>query len=141
MWIYYLSLILITLYRISIQSAANIIQSDNRTLSYFYAFQKLIRQSVSKNRSINHLAKKLNITPVHLNRICRTLVQKSALEIVHDYLTREAKNQLFETSKSITEISYALDFKDPAHFSKFFKRMTGTSPREYRNQQESLFTH
>lgn len=136
----YFSLFLINLYRISVQSTTNIIQSDNRTLTYFYAFQNLIRKSRTEDRSISYFSKKLNITPVHLNRICRTLVQKSALEIVHEFVVSEAKKQLLETSKSITEISYALDFKDPAHFSKFFRKMTGSSPRQFKQEKQIFST-
>ena len=69
--------------------------------------------------------------------ICQTLVQKSALQLVHEYLLIEAKKYLLGTSNSIAEISYFLDFKDPSHFSKFFRKMSGASPREFRRQSST----
>lgn len=44
----------------------------------------------------------------------------------------EAKERIFDTSKSISEISYELGFPYPQHFSRWFKKMTGCTPNEYR---------
>ncbi|MGB3383878.1 MAG: helix-turn-helix domain-containing protein [Marinomonas sp.] len=44
----------------------------------------------------------------------------------------EAKRQLLYTSQSIEEIAYNLGFKDPAYFSRFFKKNTGYPPGRFR---------
>lgn len=79
------------IYRFSLSLNESITSSDNRTLRYFQAFQKSIKQSFQESKSIEEYAKELNITAVHLNRICQKLVQKSALQIVQDYVMNEAK--------------------------------------------------
>lgn len=43
-----------------------------------------------------------------------------------------AKERVFNTSKSISEISYELGFPYPQHFSRWFKKMAGCTPNEYR---------
>ena len=43
-----------------------------------------------------------------------------------------AKEKIFDTSKSISEVAYELGFKYPSHFTRFFKQQVGTSPNEYR---------
>ncbi|MBN8825901.1 MULTISPECIES: helix-turn-helix domain-containing protein [unclassified Spirosoma] len=131
-------LLLISLYRTSLRSEAPAPKSDNRTLTYFLSFQKLIRQSVHEPKSIQQYARELHITTVHLNRICQSIVNKSALQLVHDYLTAEAKKYLLNTSCSLSEVSYLLNFKDPAYFSRLFKKQTGLSPRDFRKQQGIL---
>jgi AraC family transcriptional regulator, transcriptional activator of pobA len=108
--------------------------SDNRTLQHFQAFQKLIKQSIQETKPVNEYAKALNITPVHLNRICRAIVEKSALQIINEYVIEEAKKYLLNTDYSITEISYFLNFNDPAYFTRLFKKMTGDSPSEFRRK-------
>lgn len=106
--------------------------SNNRTLGYFHAFQKLIKKTLPESKLIKEYASELRITPVHLNRICQTLVQKSALQVVHEYCITEAKKYLLYTSYSISEVSYLLHFKDPAYFSRLFKKQTGFSPNAFR---------
>jgi AraC family transcriptional regulator, transcriptional activator of pobA len=120
------------IYRFSVLVNESIKSSDNRTLRYFQTFQKSIKQSFQETKSIEEYAKELNITAVHLNRICQTLVQKSALQIVQDYLINEAKKYLLNTSYSISEVSYFLNFKDPAYFTRLFKKQTGVSPSDFR---------
>ena len=128
-------LLLLQLYRIEQHQPAQIIPTENRMLTYFHTFQNLIKQNIHETKTIQHYAKELSISPVHLNRICQSLVQKSALQVVHEYLLIEAKKYLLGTSNSIAEISYFLDFKDPSHFSKFFRKMMGVSPREFRKEK------
>ncbi|MFN8347001.1 MAG: helix-turn-helix domain-containing protein [Spirosomataceae bacterium] len=122
----------ISLYRFSLSLKTPIAPADNRTLQYFRTFQKSIKTSLQESKSIREYAKELNITTVHLNRICQSLVQKSALQVVHEHLINEAKKYLLNTTYTISEVSYFLNFKDPAYFTRLFKKLTGVSPSEFR---------
>ncbi len=46
-----------------------------------------------------------------------------------------AKRKITKTSKTFTEISQDLNFESIHYFTRFFKKMTGLSPKEYRKQQ------
>ena len=43
-----------------------------------------------------------------------------------------AKVRIFDTGKSVSEIAYGLGFKYPQHFTRLFKKATGSTPNEYR---------
>lgn len=131
----YFQLLVLHLYRIGLETTPQLIQTNNRTVDYFHAFQNSIKQSLPQVKSIRAYAQQMNITPIHLNRICRSVAQKSALEVVHSYRLEEAKKYLLETAYSISEISYFLDFNDPAHFSKQFKKWVGLSPSNFKKRQ------
>ena len=92
----------------------------------------MIREEVDAAGKVADYAKKIGITPTNLNRVCQQLVNKSALEIMHDNITLEAKKHLMYTTFSVTEIANILNFKDPSHFSKFFKKNTGKSPKFFK---------
>ncbi len=47
--------------------------------------------------------------------------------------TPSAKERIFDTNKSLSEIAYALGFKYPQHFSRVFKQHVGMSPLEFRS--------
>jgi AraC family transcriptional activator of pobA len=128
-------LFFVSLYRLSLETDNHIAKSDNRTLAYFQGFQKNIKQSLHESKSITQYAQELNITAVHLNRICQTLLQKSALQIIQEQLISEAKKYISNTDYSISEIAYFLDFKDPAYFTRFFKKQTGFSPKQFRKNE------
>ncbi len=125
-------LLFIQIYRLSITQNIQSSMTDNRSLKYFQAFQKSIKNTITETRPIHEYAKELNITTVHLNRICQAIVQKSALQIVQNHLINEAKKYLLNTSYTISEVSYLLNFKDPAYFTRLFKKHTGVAPKEFR---------
>ena len=124
--------LLVNLYRSMQENEVVGLETDDRTLKHFHTFKKLIKQNEGEERSVQFYARQMNLTTVHLNRICKIVAQKTALQIVHDNLLQEAKTFLKETSYSIAEIAYFLDFKDPAHFSKFFRKKAGVTPSSFR---------
>lgn len=126
-------LLFVKIYRFIITQKEAFSHSDNRTLQYFQGFQKSIKRSIQESKSIEAYSQELGITSVHLNRICKSIAQKSALEMVQEYVINEAKMYLLNTSYTISEISYFLNFKDPAYFTRVFRKKTGISPTGFRS--------
>ncbi|MFN8354194.1 MAG: helix-turn-helix domain-containing protein [Spirosomataceae bacterium] len=123
------------IYRFARDHAEQIHKSDHRNLTYFRNFQKLVKQSIAAVENVSAYAQALHITTVHLNRVCQAVVQKSALAVIHEHLIQEAQQYLLYTNYSVAEVSYLLNFNDPAYFSRLFKKCTGLSPSEYRMQK------
>lgn len=57
---------------------------------------------------------------------------KTAQEHIQLKLLDVAKERIFDTGKTVSEIAYELGFKYPQHFTRFFKKHTGLAPLEYR---------
>lgn len=131
----WLHLLLLSLYRQSQQEHTQIIPTNNRLLQYFNAFQKAVNVSFDQGKTVQQYAADLNITSVHLNRICQALVKRSALRLVHEKMAAEARKHLIHSTQTIAEIAYSLNFKDPSHFSRFFRKMEGMSPRTFRKER------
>ena len=79
------------------------------------------------------MASKLNISTKYLSDILKQETGKTALELIHLYVISEAKNLLVEGEQSISEIAYKLGFENPPYFSRLFRKETGVSPKEYKN--------
>lgn len=107
----------------------------DRSNQHLAAFSLLVESHFKTHQPIDNYAHKLNITAKHLNAICQKLTQKSALHIIHQRLLLEAKRDLIYTARTISEISYGLGFSEPAYFTRFFKRLTGQPPKEFRLRQ------
>lgn len=108
-------------------------KKDDVTMSHFRKFQKKIKEA-DYPKSIPEFADELHITSVHLNRICRSVAGKSAIQLVHQNLIAEAQKYLLHTSYSVSEIAYLLKFEYPNYFAKLFKKYTGVSPLDFRRQ-------
>ncbi|XZF15560.1 helix-turn-helix domain-containing protein [Chitinophagaceae bacterium MMS25-I14] len=81
---------------------------------------------------IKDFAAKLNIHSSHFSSIVKLVTGKSPSDFIEQRLMREAKKLLCETTLSISDICYRLNFNEPTNFTKFFKAMTGITPRQYR---------
>lgn len=106
---------------------------QDRKGEYLNRFNDLINRDFRQHRKVESYARELGITAPYLNNLCQNLVQRSALQLVHDRLLLEAKRELIYTVMSVSEIAYALGFQDPGYFNRFFKRITGQTPKQFRN--------
>jgi len=127
-----LSLLLSKLFRLSIEISDGPVETGSPYSRYFNFFLRSIKKSYTPMKSIAHYARELNITTVHLNRICQAAVGKSALQVVDEFLFLEAEKYLKHTDYSISEVAYRLNFEDPAYFSRFFSKYAGVSPKVFR---------
>ena len=110
---------------------------QDRKSEYLSRFNYLINTDFTQQRKIESYAQELGVTPPYLNKICQQLVQRSALQLVHDRLLLEAKRHLIYTALNISEVAYELGFNDPAYFNRFFKRLTGQTPRQFRAKADN----
>ena len=103
-------------------------------------FQQSIKdyynQPVSQLPNVQYFADKLGLTPNYLGDIVKHFTNKSALENIHDFVIKKAKELLIDDKKlNTTEVAYELGFEYPNYFSKFFKKQVNLTPKEYRLQK------
>ena len=55
--------------------------------------------------------------------------------MINQRLLLEAKRSLVYTAMTINQVADSLGFSEPAYFSRFFKRSTGQSPKDFRLQR------
>lgn len=93
------------------------------------------KQPVSKLPTVQYFADRLGLTANYLGDIIKHFTQKSALENIHEFVIKKAKELLLENQKlNTTEVAYELGFEYPNYFSKFFKKQVNVTPKEYRLQ-------
>ncbi|MCJ8208626.1 AraC family transcriptional regulator [Mucilaginibacter sp. RS28] len=125
----------ITISRTSLPAPAATVPSYNYTL--LKNFQKLIDQNYKALRMPKEYAAMLYITPNHLNALCNDLLGISAGEVIRKRVVLEAKRLLVNFNLSVTEIAGELNFQDNSYFTKFFKKLEGVTPEEFRNEIKS----
>jgi len=97
-------------------------------------FQNLIENNYRTMRLPKDYATLLYITPNHLNALSKEYLGVSAGEIIRNRVLLEAKRLLVIKDYSISTIAYELNFNDNSYFTKFFKKIEGITPEEFRRK-------
>ncbi|TWJ04467.1 AraC-like DNA-binding protein [Mucilaginibacter frigoritolerans] len=97
-------------------------------------FQKLIEDNYLSLKLPKEYADLLYITPNHLNALCKDLLGMQAGEVIRNRTLLEAKRLLTNLQLNINEIAFKLNFNDNSYFTKFFKKLEGITPEEFRRK-------
>lgn len=91
------------------------------------------RQQVTD--TVSGYANRLGISPSYLNKLVRTQTRHSAMDWVEIARVNWAKNLLRSSSLSVTEVSKAVGIDDASYFTRFFRKVTGLTPSEFRKRE------
>jgi len=89
-----------------------------------------------ENRKVNYYADLQCITPKYLSLVTRQTTGKTAAQWINTMVIMEAQSQLEHSTKTVQQIAMELNFTNQSFFGKFFKRITGINPTEYRNSKK-----
>ncbi len=96
-------------------------------------FISLVQHNYKEQRFLDFYAQQMGITTKHLSRTMKTLTGFTAVEWIERYVIMEAKVLLKSTNLSVQQISDKLNFPSQSFFGKYFKKVVGMSPKEFRN--------
>lgn len=103
-----------------------------QTGSLIARFKTLVDARYPDWHATGDYAAALHVTPDHLNRTVKMQTGKTAKAYIQSRIIVAAKRLLYFTDQNQKEIGYALGFREPAHFSAFFKKCTGMSPSRFK---------
>lgn len=83
---------------------------------------------------LSEIAEHFFISVPQLERRCRKYFHCGVFTLLQQQRFKKAQQLLLSTDLPIREIGASVGYPDAAHFSDFFKKHAGVSPREYRNQ-------
>lgn len=99
------------------------------------AVKKYITKNMKMKLSMKELSSQFGFVPSYLSMIFREAEGKSPTEYLTDLRIENAKKLFLQsTDTAINEIAERVGFSDPLYFSKVFKKVTGITPSQYRNQ-------
>jgi AraC family transcriptional regulator, transcriptional activator of pobA len=95
----------------------------------------LLDEFFRSERVLGFYADKLGMTVDRLNDHVKRATGVTAGHLIRQRVLSEAKRQLVFTTQPIHDIAKELAFADPSHFARFFRKQTGTTPHEFRDQR------
>ena len=96
-------------------------------------FKQLIEDNFIREKNVSPYAGMLNMNASCLNELTKRVTGITAGELIRNRVIEETKKLLYSSRMSGKEIAYELGFDDPAYFSRFFKKYTGMTLNEFRD--------
>lgn len=100
---------------------------------------KRLNEEFRVNLSIENLALEAGVHPVYLASVFRRFYQESISEYIQKLRINYASDLLLGKNIPISEIAFLAGFADQSHFTRIFKRYSGTTPGVFRNQSPLTF--
>ncbi len=126
------------IWRLAEACAPEGVKSEPSAGQALYArFLMLVERHHAEHWALARYAEALGLSTQRLNRLAQAEAGRSALDVVHERLTREACRRLYFVALPAEKLALELGFEDPAYFSRFFKRRIGMSPRAWREAQRA----
>lgn len=129
-----LRIVLVTMMRLSGAHEISLVGAGEKA-GLLQRFRQLVEMNFRSHWPIARYADALGISTDRLHAICTTGIGKTPKALVSERLAHEAALRLDRSAMTIQQIGDSLGFGDPAHFSSFFRRMTGSAPGAYRRER------
>ena len=107
-------------------------EHQSREQRLFTDFVQLVSEFAPEHHTIDYYASRLCLTPRYMSTIIKQVSGKSAKQWIDDALVTRIKIDLKHTDKPVARICDDMNFPNPSFLTKFFKRMTGMTPKEFR---------
>lgn len=94
-------------------------------------FKRLVFQEIESSHNIDYFANRLGTNTKTLTEVSKNILLDTPANIIKHSKLLEAKRMLSNHNISIKEIAYGLGFDDPTYFTKYFKKGTGYTPKQF----------
>ncbi|MCR5819358.1 MAG: helix-turn-helix domain-containing protein [Bacteroidaceae bacterium] len=114
------------------QDVPSMYKPPTRKEQIFRDFLSLLDQDFRRERSISYYADRMCLTPKYLSTTIREVSGKHGMQWIDEYVALEAKALLRNSDMSVKQVSDNLNFPSQSMFGRFFRKMTGYSPKQYK---------
>ena len=83
---------------------------------------------------VHFYADQLNVSGRYLAQVTRRISGKTPKAIIDEYIVKEIERELSTTTHTVQEIANRFGFSSQAHLTKFFKKMRGVTPSQFRHK-------
>lgn len=104
----------------------------------FDRFMALVNDNCTSHRNVEFYADQLQMTPKYMSTVVKQVSGRSAGKWIDDNVILRAKAMLCQGNKNIKAVCDEMGFPSLSFFGRYFKRVTGLSPRDYRKSVQGM---
>jgi YesN/AraC family two-component response regulator len=104
------------------------------TRQIIISVKEFIDKNYSEDLWLMGLSRKFNIESSYLSKTFKNIIGENMMLYISKTKIEKAKMLLYKKELKITDIASLVGYDDYSYFSRVFKKITGLSPREYREK-------
>ena len=102
---------------------------------------RFIEENLDRKLNLEILAPLVRLSCSHFARACRNTFGMSPRELVIRRRIDHAQALMRDSRAPLSQVALECGFADHAHFSRLFRRIVGTTPREWRRDNPASSSH
>lgn len=100
--------------------------------------KRLIEEAFDTDLTLEKCSARINYHPQYISRVFRQETGVNFADYLAQYRLEVAKRWLKETELTITDIAEKLKYNNPANFIRYFRKMEGMTPGQYRDKNRGV---
>jgi len=103
---------------------------------------EMIRKNYNKKLSLSEIAGSYHFSDAYFSYSFKKVAGISLMNYIMEVRVEKAKELMLSSNYNLKDIALRVGYPDQHYFTKIFKKMTGTSPKEYKMQiEKDIFEH
>lgn len=94
-------------------------------------FKQLVAAQRMAFQPVAFFCSELGVSDKTLNAVSKKFFKLSPSQVIHQHRVLEAKRLLSHTELAVSEVAYRLGFEQATYFTKYFKKHTGQTPKQF----------
>lgn len=111
-----------------------VIQEDEKEPPRIKKAKRYIHDHLDDDLSLDDVANSVNWSAYYFSRMFKKATGLNFVDYVARVRIDQAKKLLLNPHLNVSEIAYEVGFQSITHFNRVFRKLTGTSPTDYRKQ-------
>lgn len=104
---------------------------NSKQRELYIKFLEQLNKDYMYERSVRYYADKLKISPKYLSFITNCFTNKSASNVIDTFVVLKIKALFYDGELNVKQISELFNFQSQSFFGRYFKRITGLSPKDF----------
>lgn len=110
----------------------------SREAEVLHRFLLSVYEHCHRERMVQFYADEQHLSPYYFSCVIKSRSGRSALQWIEEITMTRIRQQLLTTEQSVKQLAARMNFPDQSTFCRYFKRLEGCTPLEYRDRVRQI---